>query len=140
MKGLIRIVSLLLPHFFVAVLSRRRPTDRRPLKYFLPYGVMKKRMMGLYHQKVGNERLDSGVKGLFRSVLPYGLVLWWDEVPVQGSGVVHDQRRPPVVQQVVDVSQVKSELNRMAAVLGDAVERMELLALRAVTGRKEVED
>ena len=44
MKGLLSILGLFLPHFFAATLSRRKKTDKRMIKFFLPYGFMKKRM------------------------------------------------------------------------------------------------
>lgn len=67
-----------LPYAFTAALSVRVESDCRLLKYFLPYGKMKKFVRLMYNMQVGNDEKDCGFSGRFRSVMPYGLVLWWD--------------------------------------------------------------
>ena len=67
-----------LPYAFTAALSVRVESDCRLLKYFLPYGRMKKFVKLMYNMQVGDDEKDCGFSGKFRSVMPYGLVLWWD--------------------------------------------------------------
>lgn len=67
-----------LPYAFTAALSVRVESDCRLLKYFLPYGKMKKFVRLMYNMQVGNDEKDCGFAGKFRAIMPYGLVLWWD--------------------------------------------------------------
>ena len=67
-----------LPYAFTAALSVRVKSDRRLLKYLLPYGKMKNFLTCKYYMQVGDTKKDNGLTGIFRSILPYGLVLWWD--------------------------------------------------------------
>ena len=76
--ALARFVLAFLPFAFTAALSVRVESDRRPMKYFLPYGKMKKFVALAYSMDVGNSALDKGFIGAIRAVSPYGLVLWWD--------------------------------------------------------------
>lgn len=68
----------ILPYAFTAALSVRVDSDCRLLKYFMPYGRMKKFVRLAYDIRVGDDKRDSGWSGAIRSVMPYGLVLWWD--------------------------------------------------------------
>ena len=67
-----------LPYAFTAALSVRVESDCRLIKYFLPYGKMKKFVKLMYSMQVGDEAKDRGSAGKIRSIMPYGLVLWWD--------------------------------------------------------------
>jgi hypothetical protein len=68
----------LLPYAFTAALSVRVESDCRLVKYFLPYGKMKKFVRLMYNLHVGDDEKDCGMAGKFRAVMPYGIVLWWD--------------------------------------------------------------
>lgn len=137
MRGLLRIVGLFLPHFFAAVLSCRKSTDKRLIKFFLPYGMMRRRMLDVFGEEVGPMEKDRGLSGLFRSVCPYGLVLWWDDdgknvrpAPVAASGA---GGRPASVK--VDTKGLESRLDALRAEMRESNERLELVVLRALTGR-----
>ncbi len=77
----------LLPYAFTAALNVRVDSDCRLLKYFLPYGRMKRFVRLMYGMQVGNDAKDRGVAGAFRAAMPYGLVLWWDAEDAQGAAV-----------------------------------------------------
>ena len=76
--GLAGFVLAVLPYAFTAALSVRVESDCRLLKYFLPYGKMKRLVFLSYRMRDGNDAKDHGVVGLLRAIMPYGLVLWWD--------------------------------------------------------------
>ncbi len=76
--ALARLVLAVLPYAFTAALSVRVESDCRLLKYFLPYGRMKKFVKLMYNMQVGEGAHDHGVVGVLRAIMPYGLVLWWD--------------------------------------------------------------
>ena len=137
MKGLLRIVGLFLPHFFAAALSCRKSTDKRLIKFFLPYGMMCRRMLDVFGEEVGSREKDRGLSGLFRSACPYGLVLWWDDdwkdvrpAPVAASGA---GGCPASVK--VDKKGLESRLDALRAEMRESNERLELVVLRALTGR-----
>lgn len=137
MKGLLRIVGLFLPHFFAAALSCRKSTDKRLIKFFLPYGMMRRRMRDVFGEEVGSKEKDRGLSGLFRSACPYGLVLWWDDdgkdvrpAPVAARGAASC---PASVK--VDTKGFESRIDALRAEMQEANERLELVILRALTGR-----
>lgn len=75
---LTKAVFAVLPYAFTATLSVRVESDCRLIKYFVPYGKMKKHVYLAYRMDVGDRERDRGVVGAVRAVMPYGLVLWWD--------------------------------------------------------------
>ena len=77
-NAMARFALAALPYAFTAALSVRVASDCRLMKYFLPYGRMKKFVKLMYNMQVGNDAKDNGMAGKFRAVMPYGLVLWWD--------------------------------------------------------------
>ena len=135
MKGLLRIVGLFLPHFFAAVLSCRKSTDKRLIKFFLPYGMMCRRMLDVFGEEVGSREKDRGLSGLFRSVCPYGLVLWWDDdgKNVRPESVAANGGRPDSMK--VDAKGLESRLDALRAEMRESNERLELVILRTLTGR-----
>ena len=54
--ALARLVLAVLPYAFTAALSVRVESDCRLLKYFLPYGKMKRLVYLSYRMRVGNDR------------------------------------------------------------------------------------
>ena len=90
-----RLALAILPYAFTAALSVRVETDRRLLKYFLPYGRMKRFVRLMYNIRVGDDSKDKGSTGMLRAVMPYGLVLWWDAEDAQaGGGGLHRADAP----------------------------------------------
>lgn len=77
-NAITKFVLAVLPYAFTAALSVRVESDCRLMKYFLPYGKMKKFVKLMYNMQVGNDEKDCGFAGKFRALMPYGLVLWWD--------------------------------------------------------------
>ena len=70
-----------LPYAIYVIMSQRVDSDRRPRKYFLPYGFMKKRMALVFGEDVdpsGAHECHGRFVRWLRNALPYGLVLWWD--------------------------------------------------------------
>ena len=76
--GVAAFALAVLPYAFTAALSVRVESDCRLLKYFLPYGQMKRLVYLSYRMEVGNDAKDHGALGVFRAIMPYGLVLWWE--------------------------------------------------------------
>ena len=136
MKGLLRIVGLFLPHFFAAALSCRKSTDKRLIKFFLPYGMMRRRMRDVFGEEVGSREKDRGLSGLFRSACPYGLVLWWDDKPLvlQQS---QSRRCSPKPVSAPSIAVVK-ELEGLRYELSEFKEQMELIVLRAMTRKEDL--
>ena len=88
-RGVAGFALALLPYAFTAVLSVRVDSDVRLLKYFLPYGRMKKFVKLAYGMQRSDATRDHGAIGALRSVMPYGLVIWWDAEDariMEGSG------------------------------------------------------
>lgn len=89
-----RAALAVLPYAFSAALSQRVATDNRLVKYYLPYGRMKRHVLATYGMKVGNDARDRGLGGCVRAVMPYGIVLWWDAecarlcAPIKGDDSV----------------------------------------------------
>lgn len=76
-KPLVKAVLMLLPSFFLYTASNYKPTDRRRIKYWLPYGVMRDRQLKTYGKRIENG-YHSKSSRVIRWFLPYGYVLWWD--------------------------------------------------------------
>ena len=89
-----KLLLSVLPYAFTAALSVRVESDCRLMKYFLPYGRMKKFVRLMYAMQVGNDAKDSGALGKFRAVMPYGLVLWWDAEDRRTAGVAVAHKAP----------------------------------------------
>ena len=131
MKGLLSILGLFLPHFFAATLSRRKKTDKRMIKFFLPYGFMKKRMRYVFHSNVGNAKKDRGFAGFLRGLCPYGIVLWWDG----GRDAVQSVAPAPNNNQGFGANELKSirqQITSLRREVMDGSERLELLMLRCL--------
>ena len=85
-----------IPFVVLAVRAQAGETDRRPLKFWIPYGMMCKNVAEQYgyvidhgqiitaHDHDGykrtleNEKTFSSPVRILRRWMPYGLVLWWD--------------------------------------------------------------
>lgn len=124
-------VLAVLPYAFTAALSVRVESDRRLLKYFLPYGRMKRFVRLFHNMQVGNDVYDRGAIGKFRAIMPYGLVLWWD---------AENGRRPFSATKTAnmkwpDSERRLSERARLELELMDRVEAMTLRLLIANAGR-----
>lgn len=128
-----RLAVGVLPYAFSAILQQKVATDRRPCKYFLPYGKMCRFVRQNYNEQVGNPEKDKGVNGFFRSVLPYGLVLWWDKEFVDEaiSQVAKDQANR-VQASANHFAQIKQELehNRREEVFFHNIQEIQLLRVR----------
>ena len=133
MKGFFSILGLFLPHFFAATLSRRRATDQRPFKYFLPYGYMKRRMKYVFRVNVGDEKKDRGIVGIFRWFCPYGTILWWDG----GRDAVVSSRPDCPLPGADEMRTVRRQLESLRREVVDGSERLELLMLRLMDSRGE---
>lgn len=76
--GIAGLFLAILPFAFTAALSVREDTDVRLLKYFLPYGKIKRFVKLAYGIQRSDVTQDRGLIGAIRAILPYGLVIWWD--------------------------------------------------------------
>ncbi len=117
-------VLAVLPYAFTAALSVRVESDCRLLKYFLPYGKMKRLVYRSYRMKVGDDAKDRGVVGVFRAVMPYGLVLWWD---AEGKRIEEGARRLNEPQ--VKVGSVR-QIQKLTRAEQARMDRLEAMALR----------
>ena len=81
----VRLSAEVLPYCFAVILRQRVESDRRVGKYFLPYVIMRKRMMHVYGVDVTCVRNVGRLAESVQSILPYGLVLWWNSPDAQGD-------------------------------------------------------
>ena len=133
-----RCVFAVLPYAFTAALNVRVESDCRLLKYFLPYGRMSKFVRMAYGIQRGNAELDHGFVGVLRSVMPYGLVLWWDAEDDRISGRTLAVRRKAQTAQESSVRRNSCE-DRQTIARMDRIEAMTLRLLISTAGGKEDE-
>ena len=130
--GIAGFVLAALPYAFTAALSVRVESDCRLFKYFLPYGKMKRLVYRSYRMKVGDGTKDRGVVGVFRAVMPYGLVLWWD---AEGKRIAEGARRLNVPHVEVGSVRQMQELSRAEQARMDRLEAMSLRYSIMMAGR-----
>jgi len=138
MKKASDVLGLLLPRFFSAVLSCRKDTDRRLAKYFLPYGLMRKRMQEVFFEQVGDPAKEKGLSGVIRAMCPYGLVLWWDSADGNGGRSASSQAARPVAapqEAPLQMGEVQRRIDRLRRTCEDRMDRLELLILRMSSDR-----
>ena len=137
-----KVLILLSPYAVSAILQQRVDTDRRVLKYFLPYGKMCARMMLVYGRNVGNAQRDKGFWGRVRSALPYGLILWWDredkriegEIVKRQAEIAAKKRRQTAPASTPDRTMVAEIKQFVAQQIDVARDRMEVLSMRSLVG------
>ncbi len=122
--GIAGFVLAVLPYAFTAALSVRVESDCRLLKYFLPYGKMKRLVYLSYRMRVGNDAKDHGAVGVFRAIMPYGLVLWWD---AEASGVTEGVRQVDVHRAAAESGQ---QMQKRARAEQARMDRLEAMSLR----------
>ena len=110
----------------------RVESDCRLLKYFLPYGKMKRLVYLSYRMRVGNDAKDHGAVGVFRAIMPYGLVLWWD---AETSGVTGGAQQVNVRQAAAESDQQKQKRARAEQARMDRLEAMSLRYSIITAGR-----
>jgi glycosyltransferase involved in cell wall biosynthesis len=71
-----KIILSIVPSFFAFCLICRKYDDKRMVKFWIPYGIMKLYLSKKYG--VSFER-HNFVGSSFRACLPYGYILWWDK-------------------------------------------------------------
>ena len=139
MKKASDVLGLFLPRFFSAVLSCRKNTDKRIIKYFLPYGLMRKRMQEVFFERVGDPSKDKGLVGVFRAMCPYGIVLWWDSADVRSGRAVVVKAPSPVAAPRPVQSQINGDIQRridgLRRTCENRMDRLELLILRMCSDR-----
>ena len=143
----IKTASLLcLPSVVFAILSNRRSEDKHLIKYFLPYGRVRKHILAKHREshvrKVYGAKILkplTGVKGLVRSCLPFGLVLWRDNdgriLPApepSGASRQGDQRANPNVVASPDVANLDAKIDALRREISLRQDRLEVLVLRAL--------
>lgn len=74
---MVKAIVMLLPSFILYIASNYKPSDRRKIKYWLPYGLMRDRQLKTYGNCI-DIGYHSKTARLIRWILPYGYVLWWD--------------------------------------------------------------
>lgn len=133
-----------IPFVVLAVRSQVRETDKRPLKFWLPYGMMCKNVAEQYgyiidhgqvvaaHDHDGykrtleNEKMFSFPVRILRRWMPYGLVLWWDRTDRASTyqcktSAAKSSGRVPASQ--LDINALSLQIKQ----LDDRVQRMESL-------------
>ena len=130
--GVVGFVLAALPYAFTAALSVRVASDCRLIKYFLPYGKMKRLVYLSYRMRVGNDAKDHGAVGVFRAIMPYGLVLWWDaETRGEAGGAQQVEER----QAAAGSGQQMQKRTRAEQARMDRLESMSLRYLIVTAGR-----
>lgn len=127
--ALARLALAVLPYAFTATLSVRVESDCRLLKYFLPYGRMKRFVKLMYNMQVGDAARDQGAIGMLRAIMPYGLVLWWDAEDVrisQGAQGAQAGKRQVKLRKADSVWSLSDRERRDFA----RIDRLEALSLR----------
>ena len=151
MSALKTAALLCLPSVVLAILSNRRSEDKHLIKYFLPYGRMRKHILAKHREshvrKVYGAKILkplTGVKGLVRSCLPFGLVLWRDNdgriLPapeLSGASRQGDQRANPNVVACPDVASpdvanLDAKIDALRREISLRQDRLEVLVLRAL--------
>ena len=141
MKDILSILGLFVPRFFEVTLSSKQDSDKRCIKYFLPYAYMKRRMKYVFLTDLGNENKDHGLRGILRGLCPYGTVLWWDRryrvsttsTTGKSDGVLtcKNDVEPGGVQKLC------TEVETLRREVADTLERLELLVLRALADKRK---
>ena len=142
------ILLLCLPSLILAILSNRRPQDRRPIKYFLPYEKVRLNALARYGETEARRAFGPqivkppriGIKGLIRSWLPFGLVLWLDK----GASfpIIANSSIPTTSSQSGNTPVASDEMKKRLAGLQQSFDirqdRLEVLLLRILTSLKRV--
>lgn len=140
-KKTIKTIALLcVPYAFFAILSNKRPQDRRPIKYFLPYEKVRLNALSIYGEAEAKRAYGAqitqqnprGIKGFVRSWMPFGLVLWLDKGAKFSAVSSPAASTPPVGAARTPASSDKlnkriDELHRSISLRQD---RLEVLLLR----------
>lgn len=135
---------LCLPSVVLAILSNRRPEDRHLIKYFLPYGRMRKHILSTHREshvrKVYGPKIlkpPAGLKGFVRACLPFGLVLWHDKggciLPSPTALGAFGQGGPqtnPNVAASPDVANLDEKIEEFRREISIRQDRLEVLLLR----------
>lgn len=70
-------ILLFLPSAFLYVVSNYKQSDKRKIKYWLPYGPMRNFEKKAYGSNLEKKKRFFIIR-FIRYWLPYGYVLWWD--------------------------------------------------------------
>lgn len=131
----VRCLTAILPYAVSAILQQRVETDRRVVKYFLPYGIMCRHMMRAYGKNVRSKEHDKGLGAVLRSMLPYGLVLWWDGENVRPLPKEQGNKRS-AVDVKRSVAEPDAEQQKFFQQTRERQDRLEVLSMRALAGGK----
>lgn len=133
-----------IPFVVLAVRAQTGETDKRPWKFWAPYGMMCKKVAEThgyvidhgriieannhngYAATLENEKTFSAVARLLRRWMPYGMILWWDREAVEGKPLT--KASSPETSTPSDVAAVMTLLRQMDARL-KSIERQ--MAIRS---------
>ena len=142
--ALSKCVHACLPAFVAIIDSRRRGEDRRPIKYWLPYGKMRAYVGMHYDIPLRDESKFSRGARLLRAWCPYGLILWWDletrreqngraKTPAKGAVPTGSAASNASVQALTkEVQSLRWQLNQLRTESQMRDERLETLLLRVL--------
>lgn len=80
-----------MPAFVAIINGQSCQEDRRPIKYWLPYGKMRQHVAAFYGMHVETRDFPWPIR-LLRDWLPYGLILWWDTEAKRVSAILSPQK------------------------------------------------
>lgn len=148
-KTIKTIALLCLPSVVFVILANRRSEDKRPIKYFLPYGKVRNHILSFHHighvRKVYGPQLEQplkGFSGFVRSWLPFGLVLWLDKgasISTNASSTGVASGTPQTIVKTVtksvasaDIVNLNKKLDAFRQEISLRQDRLEVLLLRAL--------
>lgn len=129
-------ILMLVPAAFIYIVSNYKPSDKRNIKYWLPYGLMCDFQLRIHGKRIENKKY-SVFSRLIRWILPYGYVLWWDNgarQPVSKPASSANRLSPPAATNtnnnapILAALKAENEKNRVLQI--ELAERLEVSLLK----------
>lgn len=118
-------ILMLLPSAFFYIVSNHKPSDKRKIKYWLPYGLMRDFQLKMHGNRIDKNK-HSLVMCFIRWLLPYGYVLWWDSGEQQSGCVTAQPANSAVSSAAVSGSYTNDDSVILAALQAESEKNREL--------------